>query len=328
MAAPGGHGPSLADAFFVGAALAFNSLTAPMTKLSQNAQGGYDFNKACIYFFAEVLKFVVSVGACVASWLAGGDAARFRVDAADVGRYAVPGFVFFVQNNLSFYALQHMPSAAFQLLLNTRTVAVAFLSVVLLNKRFNALEWTGVVLLATGATQFQLSSCDDGQTFQVSPEGMLYMIVIVGCAAGGNVATQHVMQNKRDQPLMLQNVLLYAWGIALNGANWAASMSGPNPKPPFGDLGPMQLASVVFYAMYGLSISVILKRFGALTRTLINTAAIVVTATIDAAFFGERITVLEATTFVVIFIAIFVNAVLGRHYGDALAAATEKAKAS
>jgi hypothetical protein len=44
-------------------------------------------------------------------------------------RYAIPGFVFFAQNNLSFIALQHMTNAAFQLLLNMRIVAVALLTV-------------------------------------------------------------------------------------------------------------------------------------------------------------------------------------------------------
>lgn len=44
-------------------------------------------------------------------------------------RYAIPGFVFFAQNNLSFLALQHMSNSAFQLLLNMRIVAVALLTV-------------------------------------------------------------------------------------------------------------------------------------------------------------------------------------------------------
>ena len=60
---------------------------------------------------------------------------HFSVDRSDFLQYAVPGFVFFAQNNLSFLALQHMNSSAFQLLMNTRIVSVAILAVIMLNKR-------------------------------------------------------------------------------------------------------------------------------------------------------------------------------------------------
>ena len=76
---------------------------------------------------------------------------HFNVDRSDFLQYAVPGFVFFAQNNLSFLALQHMNSSAFQLLMNTRIVSVAILAVVMLGKRMHALEWTSIVLLMVGA---------------------------------------------------------------------------------------------------------------------------------------------------------------------------------
>ena len=70
--------------------------------------------------------------------------------------------MFFVQNNLSFLALQHMNSSAFQLLMNTRIVTVAVLSVLVLRKSMNALEWASIVLLMVGAMQYELSGCDAG----------------------------------------------------------------------------------------------------------------------------------------------------------------------
>ena len=60
--------------------------------------------------------------------------------------------------------------------------------------------------------------------------------------------------------------------------------------------------SMVFYAIYGLSISIILKRFGAITRTFINTAAIF--GCIAGASSSAEITPLELTTFGVIMLAV------------------------
>ena len=134
--------------------------------------------------------------------LSRGDAAYSfgAIDRTDVRQYAVPGFVFFAQNNLSFVALQHMSSSAFQvrlaprrpeaaptlrapprgscsawsvlttrtawlllclasaetahrselalqLLLNMRILAVALLTVLVLDKRLNKIEWASITLL-------------------------------------------------------------------------------------------------------------------------------------------------------------------------------------
>ena len=39
--------PSLSLPEMQGAALFFNTMTAPMVKLTQNENGGYDYNKSC-----------------------------------------------------------------------------------------------------------------------------------------------------------------------------------------------------------------------------------------------------------------------------------------
>jgi len=192
-----------------------------------------------------------------------------------------------------------------QLLLNLRIIAVAVLSVVVLGKTLGKLEWTAVTLLMIGAMQYQLSSCS-AKSMRISMAGVSVMMVIIACAAGGNIYTQKVMQKKMAQPLMLQNSVLYAWGVLFNGVNWLQSM---HAQSAFGSLGFWPCASVVFYAVYGLSISVIIKQFGSVTRTFVNTAAICCTALLDFVVLGEKVSVLEATTFAIILIAIYIYSI-------------------
>lgn len=45
---------------FLAAALAMNTLAPVMTKITQNEQGGYSYNKWCVYFFAELIKLAVA----------------------------------------------------------------------------------------------------------------------------------------------------------------------------------------------------------------------------------------------------------------------------
>ena len=292
---------------FVVTALFFNTMTAPLVKLTQNSEGGYSYNKWSVYFFSEVIKLCVATLWCLRYHP--GELRLSKVEVSDFLQYAGPGFVFFAQNNLSFLALQHMNSSAFQLLMNTRIISVAILSVFLLRKQLNTIEWTSILLLMVGAMQYQLSGCASSD-YRIDAEGMIIMLIIVLCAAGGNVYTQKVMQKKFDQPLMFQNALLYVWGIVFNGVNWSTSIG--RGADAFGDIGQIQVFSMVFYAIYGLSISVILKRFGAIARTFINTAAICCTALVDVTFFGASISVLEMTTFLVIIIAVFLHTALAR----------------
>mmetsp|Transcript_15804 Transcript_15804/g.21284 ORF Transcript_15804/g.21284 Transcript_15804/m.21284 type:complete len:149 (+) Transcript_15804:29-475(+) len=126
------------DFFFICAALFFNSLTAPMVKFTQNKDGGYSYNKSCIYLFAELLKFAVACAWCVYTYYTNKSVAKnLHFTRRDFWQYSIPAFVFFAQNNLSFPALQLMSNSAFILLLNTRILGVALLSVIFLKKRLN-----------------------------------------------------------------------------------------------------------------------------------------------------------------------------------------------
>lgn len=108
---------------------------------------------------------------------------------------------------------------------------------VVLRKPLNKVKWFAILLLTNGAVQYQLSggSCDaSGGALKTSVEGLMVMAVIIMCAASGNIVTQMVMQASADQPLMLQNSLLYGWGILLNGFNWWYSVE-VNGAEWFGD---------------------------------------------------------------------------------------------
>mmetsp|Transcript_58728 Transcript_58728/g.101166 ORF Transcript_58728/g.101166 Transcript_58728/m.101166 type:complete len:386 (+) Transcript_58728:144-1301(+) len=322
---------SVQDAGFLALALLFNTFTAPAVKLTQNPSGGYDYNKYCIYFIAEMIKLSVAGGWSIWKYQTDREMQRvMRVTQRDILQYAIPGFVFFAQNNLSFVALQHMSNAAFQLLLNMRIVAVALLTVTVLGKSLNKVKWFAIVLLTNGAVQYQLSDCSaGGGALKTSAEGLAVMAVIIVCAAGGNVATQLVMQTSMDQPLMFQNSILYSWGVLLNGFNWwrsvMVSSADAAAVPWFGNLTSSALFLCLFSAVYGLSISVILKRFGSLTRTFISTVAIVFNAVLDWLFFGESLGALEVTTFLTIFAAIFLFTILGDEWDKAERARNELA---
>ena len=63
----------------------------------------------------------------------------------------------------------------------------------------------------------------------------------------------------------VENSQLYMFGVVFNGLNWAMSIFGvTGSQPAFGQMGWAPVCAMFFYAVYGLTISLILKRFGAL----------------------------------------------------------------
>eukprot|EP00756_Hemistasia_phaeocysticola_P048507 Hpha_TRINITY_DN22930_c0_g1::TRINITY_DN22930_c0_g1_i1::g.153958::m.153958/K15272/SLC35A1_2_3; solute carrier family 35 (UDP-sugar transporter), member A1/2/3 len=297
--------------------LGFSALTAPMIKFTQDEGGGYSYNKWCVFLFAEVLKLSASGCWCLLKWYNDEEIRnKMVVDRRDVVQYALPAFVFFLQNNLSFAALQHMSSAAFLLLLHLRIAAVGVMSLIVLGKPLNRLEWVGIFLLTNGAAQFLLAGTTrggDATNPTADLTGLLIMACIIGCTGGGHIATQLVVQRKNDQPRVLQNTMLYAWGVVMNAINWAASVWGlhsSKPEPWLGDFNRMELLCVLFYAAYGMSFSSIMRRFGAVARTPISCGAILLAALIDHSYFRVSLSALQATSFITIFVSVFIYSIL------------------
>jgi len=137
-------------------------------------------------------------------------------------RYAIPGFVFFAQNNLSFIALQHMSNAAFQLLLNMRIVAVALLTVMVLGKQLNKIKWFAIVLLTNGAVQYQLSGCsENGGALKTSAEGL--MVMMVRLTALMVCAPRHTPTLCPCSRLTLASIVTRCWARSSSCARRAAT---------------------------------------------------------------------------------------------------------
>ena len=61
-------GMTISDMGFLSLALFFNTFTAPAVKITQSEDGTYNYNKYCIYFVAEMIKFSVAAGWSVWKW--------------------------------------------------------------------------------------------------------------------------------------------------------------------------------------------------------------------------------------------------------------------
>ena len=132
--------------------------------------------------------------------------------------------------------------------------------------------------------------------------GIVATLAVVATSAMANVYNQFILQYTPDQPLMLQNLFLYGYGVIFNLINWGRSIyytAGP-PRPAFGEVTLSVVLLIVFTAIYGLCISAVLKSLGAIVRSILAVLAIVVTAAGEYFLFNTVPSLFTGTTFLVI----------------------------
>lgn len=286
--------------------------SAPISmKVTQDEQGQYLYNRYCVFFFAEVLKFSVAALWCLQlKTTSTEEAKKMYVDWNLFARYSGLGFFFFAQNNLSLFAIQHYSTSSYQLMMNTRIVLIAIMTVSVIGKKLNIIEWLAVLFITTGSLQHNMPCSGSG--LRVSVEGLIVMMLCALAAAAGNIYTQLVMQQS-DQPLMFQNLQLYVSGVLFNGINWYMSVNVyQSDEVWLGEISPLVFVEIMFFAAYGLCISAVLKNFGALTRTMVGAVAIILNAILDVVMFSSSISLFDATTFVVILVGVYMFSEVSR----------------
>jgi drug/metabolite transporter (DMT)-like permease len=269
-------GYGFVDVALATSALVLTALAPVLKRLSQHGSGEYAYNENMIYFWAELAKLAVAfLSVCMLGLWAG-------ASVADHGRFCISAFLYFAQNNLGFVVLKYISPGSFQLLMNLRIVAVALLGIPVLGQRPSYLHWHAILLISLGGMQHFASTHGDIPP-ATSLAALFYTMLVVILAAMANVYNQYCLQYKTEQPLMYQNMLLYIYGVGFNALNWARSVYIEG-RDPIGTVDWLVVLLVVECVVYGLCISWVLKRFGALSRSVIAGGAVVLLGVVDFAF--------------------------------------------
>eukprot|EP00971_Amphidinium_carterae_P026512 522873-Amphidinium_carterae.1 len=96
----------------------------------------------------------------------------------------------------------------------------------LLSKKFGALQWVAVCLLVVSATVSQGPQIVGEETAGLSWRlvmGLGVMVVLATSAGFASVRNELIFKREREDrmPFMLQNAVMYVWGIGLNLSSWA-----------------------------------------------------------------------------------------------------------
>ena len=207
-------------------------LAIPFTRVAPKTHR-YDPRVAVL--MVELIKFVVCAVVVVCRRklrpMMGGDVFR-----SDAYRMSVPALRYVVQHNLLYVALTNLPAVTSMVLVQTKLLWAALFSVLLLGRRFAALDWCAFVALIVGVVLVQFPSAADSPTgapdgddaveagltladFSVPAEPLPVVGVLAACAAAAlsgfaGVFLEHMFTQPR-RSLFVGNIQLCLYSIPL-----------------------------------------------------------------------------------------------------------------
>ena len=284
-----------ANVGYVLAAIALMTVQPFAVAFTQNEEGGYDYIVLSVNLLSETTKLLVSLG--VYYRLSPAEYTHHLVTTRDVLQFAVPALLFALNNALLFTIVASIRPALFQLLSTTKTVFTAILFRLVLRRQLTITQQAAVVILASGAAVSRLnSSCDreddigsgSGEDDQPLIRGewvgvLLTLVTCISSSFGGVINEALLKKDGAIHSLFLQNALLYAWGVLINGvALGVRSHDSVATIGFFGGYAPPVALLILTNAVTGLSISAVLKHCDNLVRVFASGGSMIASMAIEA----------------------------------------------
>lgn len=217
----------------------------------------------------------------------------------DTLQLAVPGCIYFVQNNLLVFALSKLDSVTFQISYQLKILTTALFTVLVLHRSISASKWISLSILMMGVVLVQYPASEDssetsGETIENGLEDIAerkdkwgtavgLLAVLAACVSSGfaGVYFEKMLQGVKSS-LWLRNIQLALVGICLGlpstlAHDWAEIAEGGF----FRGYNSTVWVAVFFQACSGIAVALVIKYAGNLTKCLASAVAIIVSTLVS-----------------------------------------------
>jgi len=243
--------------------------------------GNYTYNTTTTILLAEVVKFCISSGILIYS----GQGLGFRLTQETL-LYSLPALIYFVQNNLVFWALLYIDATTYQVLVNLKILTTGVLFRFIMGKELSGIQWSALVLLMVGCATSQLStSCNATSLFAVPVAGIVIVVILSVLSAAAGIITEWIMKKSslKMDPLHRQNIHLYFFGIIFNTIGYW--MERKPESSFFEGYNTITWSVVMAYSFTGLCVSVIMKYADNMVKIYAVSVSMVVTMLLSIVMF-------------------------------------------
>uniref|UniRef100_A0A7S0WK72 Uncharacterized protein n=1 Tax=Pyramimonas obovata TaxID=1411642 RepID=A0A7S0WK72_9CHLO len=215
--------------------------------------------------------------------------------------YAVPAVLYTFSDNIAFIVLSKINPATFSIIWNGKTAVVAIMMrVFLVQKPFSWCKWGGVGMLLIGPTLIEFGSkqhltlSENGEMAPIYWHALCFLGACISASA--NVFTEYVLKRHAGDPILWQNVQLYACSAAFTlvalmvqeGVAAAAALL----DPPYlvANLSGMAILAMLMQTAQSFVVPMILKYVDNIADLFAHAGAVLVTSFASWMFFQLHFT--------------------------------------
>jgi hypothetical protein len=149
----------------------------------------------------------------------------FLRDATHCRLLFIPAALYAINNYLKFVMQLFFKPTSAKMIGNLKVFAIALLLRAVMSRRFSILQWEALFLLVTGISINQLSNCDHGQPFQMTPVAGFVVLGSVTVPSMASVYNEYGFKKDMDTSVHVQNFFLYLYGFLVNAAGMFISLA-------------------------------------------------------------------------------------------------------
>jgi solute carrier family 35 (UDP-sugar transporter), member A1/2/3 len=222
---------------------------------------------------------------------------------------AIPAGIYFIQNLLTYVALQNLQAAMFSTVTQTKLLATALLSTFILDQHFSKRQWRALAVMTAGVVLVILDSYNSKETPTEGEEntltGFVSALVSVVCSGLAGVAFQKIIKAptsdiwERNLQLSVMSVVMGCINIMLFDLEAVTAVN------PFADFSIYTFLSISIGGVGGILVAIVVKNTNAVVKGFATCCAIIVNSLLGAWMFGAPITPDFCAGFVMVAVSLF-----------------------
>lgn len=298
-----------------------NAGQAVLIKLAQ-MQGSRP-DSFVIMLLAELVKAVVSLLLFVALEADASWAQHFHPLALKKSLKLLPtAFMFAVQNQLLFDAVQNLDPPVYQALSQLKILWAGVFSVLLLGKRLSHVQWTALLLLACGAALVQLESsmCKERSSTDSAPAQLvagdpvrgLIMVLLASVISGMAGCYTELMLKTEKMPMWLQSAqvalasaFILGSMISYQRTSASSSQDADVERPWLEGFVPLTWAVVSVISLGGIVVVAVLRVADNVLKGISMVFALLVSSVLSRVMFATQIGLVFCVAAVIICCSVF-----------------------
>eukprot|EP01080_Neovahlkampfia_damariscottae_P004629 gene4629-8202_t len=292
-----------------------------LIQASSKSNGKFGYSTFSVVIIVEFFKAIFSISLHFYSiWKEGSEnifelfIKSIKASSKTAIRLFIPALIYSMYNNILFFNVSYFGPGVYKVLMNSRIVIIALLSVSILKKNINFQKWVSLLLLTFGCSFVELSQFTNGKGLKWFHFIILFQSFL---SSIGSVSNEYILKTQKEVALNLQNFWLYVYGVILNSIflflsiyvfKFESTTTGTSLFESFSIIlsNPLSMLIVFNWCLAGVVTSYILKYLSSVTKSYATATEMIVVAIVSALLFGKNISISFFIAALIVIAAIFI----------------------